>query len=125
MQYLWTTYSVFDLDATIAFYHDLLGLKVVRRFAAGPQKEIAFLGTGKPGETLVELCTSNNARDLAHSTTISLGFAVADLDKVMAQAEKMDVPIHSGPFSPDPSIRFCFVLDPNGVKIQLAEQKNA
>ena len=29
MQYVWTTYSVFDLDATIAFYHDLLGLKVV------------------------------------------------------------------------------------------------
>ena len=83
MQYLWTTYSVFDLDATIAFYHDLLGLKVVRRFAAGQQKEIAFLGTGRPQETLVELCTSNNAKDLAHSTTISLGFAVENLEKAM------------------------------------------
>lgn len=44
MQYLWTTYSVFDLDATIAFYRDLLGLKVARRFAAGPQKEICVFG---------------------------------------------------------------------------------
>ena len=123
MQYLWTTYSVFDLDATIAFYHDLLGLKVVRRFVAGQQKEIAFLGTGRPQETLVELCTSNNAKDLAHSTTISLGFAVENLEKAMERAEKLDIPIHSGPFQPSPDTRFCFVLDPNGVKIQLVEQK--
>ena len=121
--YLWTTYSVFDLDATIAFYRDLLGLKVVRRLAAGPQKEIAFLGTGTQPQTLVELCTSDNARDLAHSTTISLGFSVEDLDKAMARAEQLEIPIHSGPFAPNPETRFCFVLDPNGVKIQLVEQK--
>ena len=106
--YLWTTYSVFDLDATIAFYRDLLGLKVVRRFAAGPQKEIAFLGTGTQPQTLVELCTSDNARDLAQA---------------MARAEQLEIPIHSGPFAPNPETRFCFVLDPNGVKIQLVEQK--
>ena len=99
MQYLWTTYSVFDLDATIAFYHDLLGLKVVRRFAAGQQKEIAFLGTGRPQETLVELCTSNNAKDLAHSTTISLGFAVENLEKPWSGRKSWTSPFTAVRFS--------------------------
>lgn len=117
------TYCVFDLDATIDFYHNLLGLKVVRSVAAGAGKQIAFLGAGKPGEALVELVTSNNARDLAHGTTISLGFSVPDLDAAMKRAEQLEIPIHSGPFAPNPDTRFFFVQDPNGVKIQLIESK--
>ncbi len=116
------TYSVFDMDATVAFYRDLLGLKIVRSMQAGPNREIVFLGEGKPGETLLELITSNNARDLAHSTTISLGFPVKDLDAAMQCVEKMELPIYSGPVQPNPKTSFFFVLDPNGVKIQLIEE---
>ena len=41
MKYLWTTINVKDLDESIAFYSDLLGLKVQSRFPAGPGMEIA------------------------------------------------------------------------------------
>ncbi|NLK05931.1 MAG: VOC family protein, partial [Spirochaetales bacterium] len=31
--------------------------------------------------------------------------------------------IYAGPFSPNPYVRFFYILDPNGVKIQFVEQK--
>ncbi|MDD3164967.1 MAG: VOC family protein [Oscillospiraceae bacterium] len=121
-KYLWTTYSVFDLDETISFYRQLLGLKIVRQLQAGPNRQIVFLGTGTPGETLVELMNSDNARDLAHSATISMGFRVESLDAAMAKIDEMGLALYAGPFAPSSDTRFCFVLDPNGVKIQLVEQ---
>ena len=45
MKFVWTTIQVADLDRSLAFYHDLLGLPVAERFQAGPN-EIAMLGEG-------------------------------------------------------------------------------
>ena len=55
MKFLWTTIYVKNLDESITFYSNLLGLKVVNRFPAGPGMEIAFMGNGINDETLVEL----------------------------------------------------------------------
>ena len=43
MQYCWTTIMVRDLERSIAFYRDIIGLPVNLRFDAGPSGEIAFL----------------------------------------------------------------------------------
>ncbi|MCE1253768.1 MAG: VOC family protein, partial [Anaerolineae bacterium] len=55
MKYLWTTIYVKDLDKSISFYSDLVGLKVLKRFPGKPGIEMAFLGNGTSDETLVEL----------------------------------------------------------------------
>jgi lactoylglutathione lyase len=39
----------------------------------------------------------------------------------MDYLKQQGVPVHSGPFQPNPHVRFFYVLDPNGLKIQLAE----
>ena len=44
MKFLWTTIYVKNLDESIAFYANLVGLQVVKRFPAGPGMEIAFYG---------------------------------------------------------------------------------
>ena len=52
MTYCWTTITVTDFEKSVAFYRDVIGLKVARRMQPNPDMEIAFLGEG---ETQVEL----------------------------------------------------------------------
>ena len=48
MTFTWTTIHVRDLDQSLAFYHDLLGLPIQERFGP-PGHEIAMLGPEEAG----------------------------------------------------------------------------
>jgi lactoylglutathione lyase len=52
MKFLWTTILVNNMDESLKFYEEIVGLKLTERFQAGPGMEISFLGEG---ETKVEL----------------------------------------------------------------------
>ena len=52
MKFCWTTLSVNNMEESLKFYHEIIGLPVDRRFKMGPEAEIAFLGDG---ETKLEL----------------------------------------------------------------------
>ena len=54
MKYLWTTMHVKNLEESIAFYEEVVGLKLEHRFPAGPGTEIAFMKS-EGTETKVEL----------------------------------------------------------------------
>ncbi|MEG3070260.1 MAG: VOC family protein [Candidatus Syntrophopropionicum ammoniitolerans] len=44
MKFCWCTISVNNLEQSIRFYQQIVGLSLNRRFVAGPGVEIAFLG---------------------------------------------------------------------------------
>jgi lactoylglutathione lyase len=115
MAFLWCTVHVKDLDKSVKFYEDVAGLTVSRRFSGG-HGDIVFMGDG---ETMLELMGGGAG---AQGQDISIGFAVDDLDKTAMLGEK-GVTIHSGPFAPAPGVRFLFVQDPDGLLVQLVEQK--
>jgi len=116
MAFLWCTVHVTDLDRSVKFYEDVVGLKEVRRIS-GPHGDIVFLGAG--GETLLELMGGRSGKT---DDDISIGFSTEDLDALMEQLQARGVKIHSGPFSPAPGVRFLFVQDPDGLKVQFVEQ---
>ena len=116
MKFCWVTITVANLDESIAFYRDIVGLDLAQRFSAGPHGEIAFMGNG---ETQVELIQDGNAPDIGGG--VSFGFTVDSVDKKMAFLEEKGVAITGGPFSPNPHVRFFYVKDPNGLNIQLVE----
>jgi len=118
MSFCWVTIHVRDMKESLRFYEEVVGLKVNQKFNAGPDIEIAFLGQG---ETQVELIYNNKNSDTNFSENISLGFEVDSLDKIMAFVKEKGINIHSGPFQPNPHIKFFFIMDPNGLKIQFAE----
>jgi lactoylglutathione lyase len=122
MKFCWTTLNVKNLEESIKFYTEIVGLNVNRRFQAGPGTEIAFLGEG---ETKVELIGNVAApkQEVNFGPDISLGFAVDSVEEKMAFVREKGINIHSGPFQPNPHTRFFFVLDPNGLKIQFVEDK--
>lgn len=118
MSFCWTTINVKDMEESLEFYEKLVGLKLNQRFQAGPDMEIAFLGEG---ETQLELIYNKEVNNINYSEDISLGFKVNSVEEKMKFIKEKGLKIHSGPFQPNPSISFFFVLDPNGLKIQFVE----
>lgn len=117
MDFCWCTLHVEDLEGSLKFYSEIIGLPVERRIST-PETEIVFLGNG---ETKIELIRDRDNRILNRPDGISLGFKVLSLDDTVKTLHEKDIPIDSGPFQPNPHIRFLFVRDPNGLKIQFVE----
>ncbi len=80
--------------------------------------ELAFLGGG---DTQVELISNKKSKEIAYGKDISMGFETDSLDKLMEHLASNNIKIHSGPFQPNQFIRFFYVQDPDGLKIQFVE----
>ncbi len=120
MKFNFITIHVSDLERSIAFYRDVTGMKLARRFPAGPGMEIAFMADG-PAE--IELICDKGAEPPVYGEWPSLGIAAENLDEEMEKMKKLGVEIISGPFQPNPNTRFFFIHDPDGVNLEIIEQK--
>ena len=118
MKFCWTTIDVKDLEESINFYENIVGLKVDNRMDISEDYIIVFLGEG---ETQVELIHNKENSDVKFDENISLGFTVDSVDEKIEFIKGKGLEVHSGPFKPNPSTAFFFVLDPNGLQIQFVE----
>lgn len=118
MKFCWATVNVSDMAASTRFYSEVVGLPVTRSMKPGPDLEITFLGSG---ETQVELIKAGTGKAPVFGGDICLGFQVDSLERMTQVLRDHGIPIHSGPFQPMPSMRFLFVQDPDGLKVQLVE----
>lgn len=119
MEFCWSTLYVKDMNESIKFYEEIIGLPVIKRFEAGGGIEIAFLGEG---ETKIELICDESKRSINLDPDISWGFRVESLEQTMKFLVDRGINIIAGPIEPNPNIRFIYILDPNGMKIQLVEE---
>ena len=117
MKFCWSTLNVKNLEESIKFYEEIIGLKVTRRFPAGPGTEIAFLGDG---ETQIELICGGE-KGIHVGDDISWGFEVESLDQTLFLAKEKSAVILGEPVQPNPQVKFAFIKDPNGLRVQLVE----
>lgn len=118
MKFCWTTLMVSNLEESLKFYTEIIGLRIDRRFNASPKVEIAFLGDG---ETKVELIHNSELKDIEYSPFVTLGFEVESLEKMKILLENHNIRLESEILKPNPHIQFFYVKDPDGVKIQFVE----
>jgi lactoylglutathione lyase len=118
MKFLHVTIHVKDLDESTCFYKDIVGLRENRRFKGGPGIEIVFLGAG---ETEVELIFDANNTDVSFGTGISIGFETGSVDELISSLRDKGVSLITDVIQPNPHVKFFFVSDPNGMKIQFVE----
>lgn len=119
MKYLWTTIHVKDMDESLKFYEEIVGLNFVERFNAGPGMEIAFLGDG---ETKIELICSEKLKNMNPGNAVSLGFEAYSLDEKLNLIKEKGIEIKTGPVQPNANLKYFIIHDPNGIKVQFAEQ---
>lgn len=117
MKYCWTTLHVEDIEKSIEFYQKIIGLSLNRRFEHPTSGKFAFLGEG---ETQIELIQAFFPQ-VTVGNAITIGFAVGSLERAMKEVKDKGIGIESGPFQPNDHIRFFYILDPNGIRIQISE----
>jgi lactoylglutathione lyase len=118
MKFCWVTLSVADLEKSMDFYTKVVGLTVDRKVEPSPKMKIAFLGSG---ETKVELIYDQAGVKKGMGEGISIGFEVESIESFMKLLKERGIPVASGPHQPNPSIRFIYVLDPDGLRVQFVE----
>ncbi|AGX42844.1 VOC family protein [Clostridium saccharobutylicum] len=118
MRFCWSTLRVKNLEESLKFYVEIVGLNITKRYKSTPGKEIAFLGDG---ETKIELICNDELKEVSYGEHISLGFEVNSVDKMINLIKEKGLAIYSGPFQPNPNIKFFYMLDPDGLKIQFVE----
>jgi lactoylglutathione lyase len=123
-QMMHTMIRVRDLDASIAFYTKLLGMKLLRRqdFPEG-KFTLAFVGYGEEDtNTVVELTHNWDQREpYALGTGFGhLALGVDDIYAVCAELEKQGgkIPRKPGPMKHG-TTHIAFIEDPDGYRIEL------
>jgi lactoylglutathione lyase len=123
MRFLHTSLTVRDIDESLKFYTEVLGLEFERRRAIPENHaEIAFVKDPLSGAR-VEL-THWEGKDVfeAGEQLDHLAFEVGDLDAAIAAARARGVRIAKEPFQlKGGTSRLAFLLDPNDVWIELIE----
>lgn len=122
MKFSWTTLIVKDLEKSLSFYQNVVGLNVNRRFKAGEKVEIAFLSEND-GDTEVELICNTEINDIETSSHVSMGFVAEDLAEVMKNLDKYGFEYDNTVLSPNPHVDFFYAKDPNGFKVQFVKNK--
>lgn len=104
-----------DLEQSVTFYRDIIGLMVTRDFRKTVGLPIVFLSAGENGTSL-ELI--QNAEKAFCGSGLSIGFHVEDVKA--AHTAMTEKGLNPSPItSPNPNTEFFFIQDPNGLHIQL------
>jgi len=120
---LHTRMRVSNIEETLRFYRDILGLKVVERKRSPRGSELAFLSVPNSDE-LIEICSyPASGKVQVQEDLVHLAFEVDDLDQTIADLKEKGVPITDGPTATSSGSRFCFIDAPDQYEIELIEKR--
>jgi len=128
MRLLHTMLRVRDLDASLRFYCDVLGMKLLRRKDYPEGKfTLAFVGYGDESETAVIELTHNWGKtdyvlgDAYGHVAIGVGDIHATCDRLRAAGGK--IVREPGPMKHGTTV-IAFLEDPDGYKVELIEERD-
>ena len=128
MRLLHTMLRVGDLDASIAFYTEVLGMKLLRRQDYPDGKfTLAFVGYGAEADTAVIELTYNWGTD-HYEVGSGYGHIALEVDDVYQAAEAIKhrggkILREAGPMNAGTTL-IAFVADPDGYPIELIGRKS-
>src|ERR1051326_5857025 len=94
---LHTRYRVTDLEKTVRFYVDILGLKEIRRHTSPRGSQLVFLKAPQSEEE-IELCKFDESGPVVVGPDLThLAFEIDDLDKFAQEAAAKGHPLSDGP----------------------------
>ncbi len=118
---LHTRYRVDDLERTIKFYQQVLGLEEIRRHKSPRGSELVFLKAPE-SEELIEICSFPASgpvhcqEDLTH-----LAFSVDSLEEFGKHLASLGIEYSDGPRMKEDGGGFAFIDAPEGYEIELIQ----
>jgi lactoylglutathione lyase len=115
-----TRYRVTDLEKTVHFYKEVLGLEEVRRVTSGRGSQLVFFKAPE-SEDLIEICKYDASGpvqvgpDLTH-----LGFEVDDIEAFARHSAALGYPLSDGPHKTSSGV-IAFIDAPEGYEIELLQ----
>ena len=122
---LHTRYRVTDLEKTVSFYKDVLGLREIRRHTSGRGSQLVFFKAPQSDEE-IELCKFDASGpvmvgpDLTH-----LAFEVDSLDEFGRHLAKLGLKYSDGPHMKDDGGGIAFIDAPEGYEIELIQMSKS
>ncbi|MFT4641294.1 MAG: lactoylglutathione lyase, partial [Verrucomicrobiales bacterium] len=118
---LHTRYRVADLEKTISFYKDVLGLEEVRRHESPRGSKLIFLKAPE-SEELIEICQYDGSGpvEVGHDLT-HLAFEVDDIATFAKHSAALGYPLSDGPTESRSGV-FAFIDAPEGYEIELIQR---
>lgn len=121
MQFAHTMIRVRDLEETLAFYRELIGLREVGRKEIGREATLVFL-TDDRGHCQVELTHNHDGREYTLGDQFGhLAFHTDDLDGVIAEVERRGLSYRRS--RPELTSKYIFVKDPDGYDVEILERR--
>ena len=119
---LHTRYRVSDLEKTVAFYRDVLGLELIRQHTSPRGSQLVFFKA--PGsEEEIEICQYDGSGEVKVGYDIThLAFEVDDLDAFAKHAAEKGYPLSDGPTPTGSGSVIAFVDAPEGYEIELIQR---
>jgi lactoylglutathione lyase len=118
---LHTRYRVADLEKTVAFYTQVLGLREIRRHKSPRGSELVFLEVPGSAEQLELCCFPASGPVVVGPDLTHLAFEVADLDAFARHAAAHGYPLSDGPTTTSTGTTFAFIDAPEGYEIELIQ----
>ena len=126
MRFAHTMIRVKDIDESVRFYTEILGMTLDRQLELpGADATLAFVKDPASGME-VELTFNHDGRDYELGDAFGhLAFYVASVDETFAALKAKGVPFSLEPKTMKSGTRIMFAVDPTGYKIEFIERPEA
>ena len=121
---LHTRYRVNDLERTVKFYRDVLGLEEIRRHKSPRGSELVFLKAPGSEEQIEITCFPGSGPVQVQPDLTHLAFEVDNLDEFAKHLARHDLKFSDGPTTSSTGTTFAFIDAPEGYEIELIQKGN-
>jgi lactoylglutathione lyase len=120
---LHTRYRVNDLDKTVHFYTQVLGLEELRRHTSPRGSTLVFFKAPQ-SEELIEICSFPSSGPVTVQADLThLAFEVPNIEAFAKHSAALGYPLSDGPTTSGTGTVFAFIDAPEGYEIELIEAK--
>ena len=119
---LHTRYRVSDLEKTVGFYKEVLGLEETSRHTSGRGSQLVFFKAPGSDEE-IEICKFDGSGPVNVGSDIThLAFEVDDMDAFAKHAAAKGYPLSDGPHKSGSGGVIAFIDAPEGYEVELIQR---
>lgn len=124
MKYSHTMIRVKDIEKSLTFYQNILGLKILKTMEL--KDATLYFITDEEGCCSIELTYNHQLPEGGYSHGNYFGhlaFETNDMEKFTTLLKSNDLDYTRPPFEIKPGVKIAFINDPDGITIEIVERK--